>query len=114
MIHKFSLFGTNIVVDVNSGSVHIFDDVAYEVLEYYENTPAQKIVELLSTKYKSEEIGEAIKDIDSLKAEGMLYSEDIYEDTVSLWDKKPVVKALCLHISHDCNLRCKYSPFHER
>lgn len=108
MIHKFSLFGTNIVVDVNSGSVHIFDDVAYEVLEYYENTPAQKIVELLSTKYKSEEIGEAIKDIDSLKAEGMLYSEDIYEDTVSLWDQKPVVKALCLHISHDCNLRCKY------
>lgn len=108
MIHKFSLFGTNIVLDVNSGAVHIFDDVAYEVLEHYENNSHERIVELLSTKYNSEEIGEAIKDIDSLKAEGMLYSEDIYEETIALWDQKPVVKALCLHISHDCNLRCKY------
>ncbi len=108
MIHKFSLFGTNIVMDVNSGAVHIFDDVAYEVLEHYENNSYERIVELLSTKYKSEEIGEAIKDIDSLKAEGMLYSEDVYEETIALWDQKPVVKALCLHICHDCNLRCKY------
>lgn len=108
MIHKFSLFGTNLVIDVNSGAVHIFDDVAYEVLEHYENNSHEKIAELLSAKYKSEEIGEAIKDIDSLKAEGMLYSEDVYEETISLWDQKPVVKALCLHISHDCNLRCKY------
>ncbi len=108
MIHKFSLFGTNIVVDVNSGSVHIFDDVAYDVLEHYENNTEEKIVELLSSKYKSEEVREAIKDIESLKAEGMLFSEDFYKDTFTLWDKKPVVKALCLHISHDCNLRCKY------
>lgn len=108
MIHKFSLFGTNIVMDVNSGAVHIFDDVAYEVLEHYENNSHERIVELLSTKYNSEEIGEAIKDIDSLKAEGMLYSEDVYEETIALWDQKPVIKALCLHISHDCNLRCKY------
>ena len=108
MIHKFSLFGTNVVVDVNSGAVHIFDDIAYDVLDYYENNSHEKIIEELSTKYKSEEIGEAIKDIDSLKAEGMLYSEDVYKETVSLWDQKPVVKALCLHISHDCNLRCKY------
>lgn len=108
MIHKFSLFGTNIVMDVNSGAVHIFDDVAYEVLEHYENNSHERIVQLLSTKYKSEEIGEAIKDIDSLKAEGMLYSEDVYEETIALWDQKPVVKALCLHICHDCNLRCKY------
>jgi uncharacterized protein len=108
MIHKFSLFGTNVVIDVNSGAVHIFDDIAYDVLDYYENNSHEKIIEELSTKYRSEEIGEAIKDIDSLKAEGMLYSEDVYKGTVSLWDKKPVVKALCLHISHDCNLRCKY------
>lgn len=108
MIHKFSLFGTNIVVDVNSGAVHIFDDVAYDVLDYYENNSHERIVQLLSAKYKSEEIIEAIKDIDSLKAEGLLYSEDAYEETISLWDKKPVIKALCLHISHDCNLRCKY------
>lgn len=108
MIHKFSLFGTNIVMDVNSGAVHIFDDVAYEVLEHYENNSHERIVELFSTKYNSEEIGEAIKDIDSLKAEGMLYSEDVYEETIALWDQKPVVKALCLHICHDCNLRCKY------
>lgn len=108
MIHKFSLFGTNIVVDVNSGSVHIFDDVAYDVLEHYESNEPEKIVDLLSKKHKSEDVREAIKEIDSLKAEGLLYSEDAYEETISLWDKKPVIKALCLHISHDCNLRCKY------
>jgi len=108
MIHKFSLFGTNIVVDVNSGAVHIFDDVAYDVLDYYENKSPEEIVQLLSAKYKREEIIEAIKDIDSLKAEGTLYSEDMYEETIALWDKKPVIKAMCLHISHDCNLRCKY------
>lgn len=108
MIHKFSLFGTNIVVDVNSGAVHIFDDVAYDVLDYYENKSPEEIVQLLSAKYKREEIIEAIKDIDSLKAEGTLYSEDMYEETIVLWDKKPVIKAMCLHISHDCNLRCKY------
>lgn len=108
MIHKFSLFGTNIVIDVNSGAVHIFDDVAYDVLEHYENNSKEEIVQLLSAKYNREEIVEAIKDIDSLKAEGLLYSEDFYEETIPLWDKKPVVKALCLHISHDCNLRCKY------
>lgn len=108
MIHKFSLFGTNIVMDVNSGAVHIFDDVAYEVLEHYENNSHERIVELLSPKYSSEEIDEAIKEINSLKAEGMLYSEDVYEETIALWDQKPVVKALCLHICHDCNLRCKY------
>lgn len=108
MIHKFSLFGTNIVMDVNSGAVHIFDDVAYEVLEHYENNSHERIVELLSPKYSSEEIDEAIKEINSLKAEGMLYSEDVYEETIALWHQKPVVKALCLHICHDCNLRCKY------
>jgi len=108
MIHKFSLFGTNIVIDVNSGAVHIFDDVAYDVLEHYENNSQEQIIQKLSAKYKREEIAEAVKDIDSLKAEGLLYSEDTYEETISLWDRKPVIKALCLHISHDCNLRCKY------
>lgn len=108
MIHKFSMYGTNIVIDVNSGAVHIFDDISYEILDYYETTGSDKIVEMLGDKFGKERVLEALEEISQLKSEGLLYSEDVYADYKPLWGKKPVVKALCLHIAHDCNLRCKY------
>jgi len=108
MIHKFSMFGTNIVVDVNSGAVHIFDDVSYDVLEYYNDLPKEEIIKKLSTKYKSLEIAEAIEDIDEIVKKDQLFCEDVYKELLPLRDKKSVVKALCIHICHDCNLRCKY------
>lgn len=108
MIHKFSMKGTNIVVDVNSGAVHVFDDLSYEILDYYKKYDNEKIIEMLSDRYDKSEIKEALEEIQSLEKDGQLYSEDIYKDHLPVGDAKPVVKALCLHISHDCNLRCKY------
>lgn len=108
MIHKFSMFGTNIVVDVNSGAVHVVDDTAYEVLDCYKNMSVNEIADKLSDKYKREEIMEAVEEIASLEKSGQLFSEDMYKDYMPLWERKSVVKALCIHICHDCNLRCRY------
>lgn len=108
MIHKFSLYGTNVVVDVNSGAVHVFDDISYEILEFYENLSLNDILDKLSAKYGKNEIEEAYNEIESLKEKGLLFSEDPYSEQNIIKNKKSVVKALCLHISHDCNLRCKY------
>jgi len=96
------------VLDVNSGAVHIFDDISFEVLDYYEHLCSEEITDKLSDKYSREQIAEAVSEINELVRMGQLFTEDVYEDYIPLWDKKPVIKALCLHISHDCNLRCKY------
>jgi len=102
------MYGTNIVVDVNSGAVHIFDDVSYEILDFYKKMTDDEIVDMLSPKHGREKIEEALNEIKTIEREGLLYSEDVYADYIPLWEKKPVVKALCLHVSHDCNLRCRY------
>ncbi len=108
MIHKFSLFGTNIVVDVNSGAVHVFDDISYKILDYYKDSNSDRIISILSDKYDKKDIEEALSEIESLIENGMLFTEDPYRDYVSVSNRKSVVKALCLHICHDCNLRCRY------
>ncbi|WP_265443640.1 thioether cross-link-forming SCIFF peptide maturase [Acetivibrio straminisolvens] len=108
MIHKFSLMGTNIVVDVNSGAVHVVDDITFDILDYYKDCRADEIKNKLICKYSADEIEEALKEIESLRADGLIYSEDPYKEYIPSMNRKSVVKALCLHISHDCNLRCKY------
>lgn len=108
MIHKFKLFGENIVLDVNSGAVHVFDDLAFELLDLFGGCERQEIVDRLSGKYAPAEITEALDELEALKNSGQLFTEDIYEDLLPSWDREPVVKALCLHIAHDCNLRCRY------
>jgi len=108
MIHKFKMQGKNIVVDVNSGAVHVVDDVAYDVLDFYETSTKEEILSKLSAKYDQDKINESIDEISTLEKDGLLFLKDIYEEYIPLWDRKPVVKALCLHIAHDCNLRCKY------
>ncbi len=108
MIHKYTIHGTNIVVDVNSGSVHVFDDITYEIIDLYKKYSYEEIKERLSSRYDSAQIHEAFEEISALEKDGLLFSEDEYKDYLPLWEKKPVVKAMCLHISHDCNLRCKY------
>lgn len=108
MVHKFSLYGTNIIVDVNSGAVHVFDDLSYELLDYYKEMDKNGILGRLVSKYEKEKVTEALEEIGELEKNGLLYSKDEYEQYMPLWEKKPVVKALCLHISHDCNLRCRY------
>lgn len=108
MIHKFSMNGYNIVLDVNGGAVHVLDDVAYDLLDFYKEKSKEEILEVLKSKYQEEQINEAYKEISSLEKEGLLYTEDTYQYHPSFVNREPVVKALCLNVAHDCNLKCKY------
>ena len=109
MIHQYKNNGYNIVLDVNSGSVHVVDDMVYDIIEQYENHSLDEIIELLENKYPESDVREAYNEIEQLKEDGQLFTEDIYEDYIKeVKSRKTVVKALCLHIAHDCNLACKY------
>lgn len=108
MIHKFYQDNTYMVIDVNSGAVHVIDELVYDVLDFYRDKETDEIINLLGNKYSDTEIREAIKELDFITAEGLLFSEDRYFDHETLKNRKAVIKALCLHIAHDCNMRCKY------
>lgn len=106
-IHKFILNDKNIVLDINSGAVHLVDYIVYNILDYYEKNTLDEIVEILKGKYDEETISEAYKEIQILEEEGMLYSEEPNIMNIK-YNEDNVIKALCLHVAHDCNLRCKY------
>ena len=108
LIHKYSLNGYNIVIDVNGGAVHIIDDVTYRVLDFYKENDLEDIVELLADEFETDKVREAYEEIKNLEEEGLLYSEDEYKFHPSFVNRQPVVKALCLNVAHDCNLKCKY------
>ncbi|GAB6087982.1 thioether cross-link-forming SCIFF peptide maturase [Alkaliphilus crotonatoxidans] len=108
MIHKFSQGNKNIVLDVNSGAVHVVDRLVYRILDFYPQQPEEKIVDALKDEYESREITEALEEIKELQQNGLLFTEERYLNHESFKNKRPVVKALCLHIAHDCNIRCKY------
>ncbi len=113
MVHTFTALGVRVAVDVNSGAVHVLDDVTYDVLNLAqpplsERCP-QEIKESLP-QYAPEAVDEAWQDLRELEGEGLLFVEDDYldpADAVAMQREAPI-KALCLHVSHDCNLRCKY------
>lgn len=112
MIHKYKLNGYNIVLDVNSGAVHVVDDLAYDILDCLDETNLtfeldEKIVKKLSNKYSVSEINETYKELYELYKEGELFSKDYYEKIAKNIGKAPI-KAMCLNIAHDCNLRCEY------
>lgn len=110
MIHQYKSNGYDIVMDVNSGAVHVVDDITYDVITLFEELTAFEIVERLKDKYSETEIREAIEEVRQLKEDGQLFTEDIYQPFVEKFkeNRQTVVKALCLHIAHDCNLACKY------
>lgn len=108
MIHKFSMNGYNMVLDVNGGAVHVVDEVAYKLLDLYKEKDFKEINEVLKNTYTEEQILEAYNEVKTLEQEGLLYTEDNYKHHPSFIGRKPVVKALCLHIAHDCNLKCSY------
>ena len=114
MIHKFKQLGLNLVLDVYSGSVHVLDDIFYDMLDFVKEPFSEEeytksyFLEKMSDKYKEEDILETYEEMVALYKDGSLFSEDMYEEIAKNWNKKSVVKALCLHIAHDCNLRCKY------
>ena len=107
MVHQYKNNGYNIVMDVCSGAVHVVDDVTYDVIALFSEKSPDEIRRLLP--YEDQEIEEALEEVISLKEEGLLFSEDIYEEYIEeVKNRKTVVKALCLHIAHDCNLACRY------
>lgn len=110
MIHAFKMHGTNMVLDINSGSVHVFDDISYDVLSCYGDDGTLDAVRLkdLEAKYSRKDIEEACEEIEALRKNNLLFTSDPYAEMVSEWTGKTVTKALCLHIAHDCNLRCSY------
>ena len=122
MVHQFKNNGYNIVLDVNTSSVHVVDDLVYDILEMYRKEDNSAIVEKMVAKYSDstlvEQLGyevneetvlEAIGEIDELVEEGVLFTEESYKPKVMEFKARPtVIKAMCLHVAHDCNLACKY------
>ncbi len=122
VIHQYQNNGYNIVLDVNSGSVHVVDKIAYDVIGRLEaensfHTPEtlrkeetfESLCKNLEGTYNKEELGEVLEAVIELTEAGQLFTRDIYEDYIGeVKQRKTVVKALCLHIAHDCNLACKY------
>ena len=119
MIHRYCMNGLNIVLDVESGAVHVLDSLPYEILSFYDNISfydlskekkleeacPEDIIKNLSDKYTEEDITDAYSELKALQDMGLLFSDRDYDITL---ETEYPVKALCLHISHDCNLRCKY------
>jgi uncharacterized protein len=109
MIHKFKFENSNIVMDIHSGSIHILDDIAYEIVDDVPVLTLDAILQKYAERFTKDEINEAIEELNQLKQDEMLYTGDIYETFVPAFlEREPVVKALCLHVAHDCNLACKY------
>ena len=119
VIHQYKNNGYNIVMDVNSGSVHIVDDVVYDVIPLAEqlvsggirdvDTVTAAVEACQKLTYSHDEVREAVEEILELAQDNVLFTEDIYEKYISNFkQRQTVVKALCLHIAHDCNLACQY------
>jgi uncharacterized protein len=133
VVHQYKNNGYNIVLDVNSGMVHVVDDLAYDIIGMYENNGREEIAAAMLEKYSQAElldeilsqeeitgfenkkdalvnlINEVLEDVEQLKQEGALFTQDIYENYIKDFkSRSTVVKALCLHIAHDCNLACRY------
>ena len=116
MIHQYKLNGYNIVLDVYSGSVHAVDELAYDAIALVDaGHPRAEAADLLAKKYAdhpevtAEDINDCFDDIEELKADGKLFAEDIYADhAFDFKNRSTIVKALCLHVAHTCNLNCEY------
>ncbi len=115
MVHQYKLNGYNIVLDTASGAVHVVDEVAYDIISMYKKKSADEITKEILKKYShlsdvnEDEIEECINDIEDLVSQGKLYSVDKYEKLAKEYKQtNNVIKALCLHVAHTCNLNCSY------
>ncbi len=115
MIHQYQLNGYNIVLDINSGSIHCVDKLAYDIISLYETTEKPLIISKMLNKYANvPEIDEAeitavIDDIENLRKTGKLFSADDYQNSAfDFKNRNTEIKALCLHVAHTCNLNCQY------
>jgi len=116
MVHQYKLGGYNIVLDTCSGAIHVVDEVAYDIIAMFENSSADEIVKAMLEKYASrddvteKDVRDCIEDVQALKDMGKLYSPDTFADMAGTFKERSgdVVKALCLHVAHTCNLNCSY------
>lgn len=115
MIHAYKMNGYNIILDQNSGCVHSVDEATYDIITMYESKSRDEIKSYILDKYKnqddvtSEEIDLCFEDIEALIKDGRLFAKDTFEaEAVNFKRRQGVVKAICLHVAHDCNLACKY------
>ena len=116
MLHQYQLNGYNIVLDTCSGSVHAVDEVAYDIIGMFENHSEDEIIAAMMEKYgdredvNEEEIRQCIGDVASLKEAGKLFTPDTFEPLADKFKERSdgVIKALCLHVAHTCNLNCEY------
>ncbi len=113
MIHQYKLNGYNIVLDICSGSVHAVDDIAYDIISMFENKDKTTVLKDICAKYpevSASEIEECYGQIVELKENGKLFTPETFEPMAGHLKAKTagVVKALCIHIAHTCNLNCSY------
>ena len=109
LIHKFKQGGNYYVLDVNTGAVHVVDELVYDILEDEKIRNKKDVLAALKGKYDEEDISEAYDEIQELAEDGVIYSEDKYEEIAhSSMDDRDYIKAICLNVIHGCNLRCKY------
>ena len=113
MIHPFKLGGYNIVLDVCSGGLHVVDDLAYDCIALFEQQSREAVVKALQEKYpalSAEEIGRCYEQVAALKERGKLFTPDTFEPVAGTFKERSggVIKALCLHVAHTCNLNCSY------
>ena len=111
MIHPYSLNGYHLVLDTNSGAVHVFDDAPFEMLDYLHDgvpdEPPREMLAALKGRYSEAVLREAYGEIRELYGKGQLFSSDDYEKFASMLKDAPI-KSMCLNVAHDCNLRCRY------
>ncbi len=115
-MHQYKLNGYNIVLDTCSGAVHVVDDVAYDIIAGYKTKSREEIVSDMLEKYKGrsdvteEDINACIDDVKALEEDGQLYTPDTFKDMAGTFKERSgnVIKALCLHVAHTCNLNCSY------
>ncbi|MDD6618902.1 MAG: thioether cross-link-forming SCIFF peptide maturase [Clostridiales bacterium] len=111
LVHRYKNNGYNIILDINSGCIHVVDELVYDAVGLLdEGKTAEQISEILNDTYPAQDIENALEEIQELKDKDMLFTTDIYENAIEQFSEhhEPVVKALCLHIAHDCNLACRY------
>lgn len=116
MVHQYKLNGYNIVLDTCSGAIHVVDEVAYDIIALFPKKTADEIVVDMMHKYgdredvTEEELRLCIEDVESLVKESKLYTEDTFADKASTFKERSgnIIKALCLHVAHTCNLNCSY------
>ena len=116
MVHQYQLNGYNIVLDTCSGSVHAVDEVAYDIIALYPDKTEEEILAVILEKYKDredvteEEVRLCISDVRALAEQGKLFTPDTYAPLADTFKERSgdVIKALCLHVAHTCNLNCAY------